>query len=69
MRYHRSREGTQAHPKLFSITVESLHELKDVASVIRVALSSVGEVKEIKVIPAETTGVPSDAEENESSER
>jgi len=65
MRYHRN-EGTKAQPKLFLITIETEHELKAVDSVIRVALSSVGTVKEIKVIAPETRDSPTGREKVES---
>ncbi len=51
-------EAARVHPKTLSITIETVHELKDVNSVIRVALSALGTVKDIKVIPPETANTP-----------
>ena len=62
MQRHRN-EPAKAQPKLFLITLETEHELKmPVDSVIRVALSSLGTVKEIKVIDPETMDSPSGGE-------
>jgi hypothetical protein len=55
-------EHAKEKTRLFLITVETEHELKAVDSVIRVALSSLGTVKEIKVIDPETMDSPSGGE-------
>jgi hypothetical protein len=66
---HPRNEGTKMHSKLLSITIETEFEPKAADSVIRVALSSLGTVKEIKVIAPEATAATNGAEDEESSKQ
>jgi hypothetical protein len=67
MRYHHN-EGSNAQPHRFLINLETEYELKAVDSVIRVALSSLGTVKEIKVVDPETADSPTEGEKEVSSQ-
>jgi hypothetical protein len=61
-------EGTQVHPSTLSITIETEFEPKAADSVIRVALSFLGKIKDIKVISPEAAAAANGAEKAEGSQ-